>query len=71
MSRKYCFTSAVVFAFVALLHAWRFLLDIPLLIGGWSVPRGLSGLAAVGAAALSVWAVRSASVEETRTIVYS
>ena len=71
MSRKYCFTSSLVFAFVALLHAWRFVLDLPLQIGAWSVPRSFSGIGAIAAAALSIWAIRSASASETRTIVYS
>lgn len=71
MSRKYCFISSFVFALVALLHAWRFVLDVPLQIGAWNVSRGFSGIVAVGAAALSVWAFRSATVIETRAIVYS
>jgi hypothetical protein len=61
MSRKYCFASAFVFGVVALLHAWRFVLDVPLQIGAWNVSRGLSGIAAVGAAALCVWGIRTAS----------
>ena len=71
MSKKYCITSAYVFAVIALLHAWRFFVDAAIVVGGWSVPRGLSAVGALAAAALSIWAFRSASVVETRTIVYS
>jgi len=54
MSRSYCLTSGIVFILVALMHAWRFALDLPMQIGAWSVPRSLSGLAALGAAVLAV-----------------
>jgi hypothetical protein len=33
MNKNYCITSAIVFAFVALMHAWRFVLDLPMQIG--------------------------------------
>ena len=71
MSRSYCITSATVFAFVALMHAWRFVLDLPLQIGAWSVPRSLSGFAAVGAACLAVWAFRSASLGKSARVAYT
>jgi hypothetical protein len=64
MSRNYCVTSAIVFTFVALMHAWRFVLDLPMHIGVWNVPRSLSGFAAIGAACLAVWAFRSAYLVE-------
>jgi len=69
MSRNYCITSAVVFALVALLHAWRFVLDLPLQIGVWHVARSVSGLAAVGAALLSFWALKSAKAGKPPRIV--
>lgn len=59
MSRRYCFTSGAVFVLVAVLHAWRIALDLPIQVGTWNVSRGLSGVAAVGAAALAAWAFRS------------
>lgn len=62
MNRNYCITSAIVFAFVALMHAWRFVLDLPMQIGAWNVPRSLSGFGAIGAASLAVWAFRSAKL---------
>jgi hypothetical protein len=71
MSRRYCFTSGVVFVLVALIHAWRFALDVPVQIGAWNMSRGLSAVAAVGAALLAGWAFKSAAVGDTRTIVYS
>ena len=33
MNRHYCITSAIIFAAVALMHSWRFVLDVPLQIG--------------------------------------
>ncbi len=71
MSRSYCLTSAIVFAFVALTHAWRFVLDLPLQVGAWYVPRSLSGLAAIGAALLAVWAFRSARLGKTPKVAYT
>lgn len=60
MNRNYCITSAIVFAFVTLVQAWRVALDLPMQIGAWYVPRSVSGLAAFGAAFLAAWAFRSA-----------
>ncbi len=71
MIRNYCVTSAVVFAFVALMHAWRFVLGLPMQIGAWGVPGALSGFAAIGAAALSVWAFRSAAIGKPAKVVYT
>ena len=71
MSRNYCITSAIIFALVALTHAWRFVLDLPLQIGVWSVPRSLSGFAVIVAAAMAVWAFRSASSGKPARIAYS
>ena len=70
MNRKYCITSAVVFALVAMAHAWRFVLDAPLQIGAWNVSRSLSAVAAIGAASLAVWAFRSARIETRPVIRY-
>jgi len=71
MSRNYCITSAIVFAFVALMHAWRFVLDLPLQIGAWNVPRSLSGFAAIGAVCLAVWAFRSARLAKSAKVAYT
>lgn len=71
MSRNYCITSAIAFAFVALMHAWRFVLDLPLQIGAWNVPRSLSGFAAIGAACLAVWAFRSARLGKSAKVAYT
>lgn len=71
MSRNYCITSAFVFTLVALVHAWRFVLDLPLQLGAWSVPRSLSGLAAIGAACLAVWAFRSARLGKPAPVAYT
>jgi hypothetical protein len=71
MSRSYCVTSAIVFAFIALMHVWRFVLDLPMQIGAWYVPRSLSGLAAIAAAVLAVWAIRSARLGKSPKVAYT
>ena len=71
MNRNYCITSAIIFAFVALMQAWRFVLDLPVQIGAWSVPRSLSGYAAIGATGLAVWAFRSARLGQPAKIAYT
>jgi hypothetical protein len=71
MTRSYCITSAIVFALAALIHVWRFVLDLPLQIGVWSVPRSLSGLAAIGASGLAVWAFRSAKPGKSAQVAYT
>jgi hypothetical protein len=60
MNRNYCITSGIVFTLVALVHLWRVVLDFPLQVGAWGVPRSLSGWGAVVAAVLAVWAFKSA-----------
>lgn len=71
MSRSYCVTSGIVFAFVALMHAWRFALGLPMQFGAWNVPKSLSGLAALAAALLAVWAFRSARRDKKADVVYT
>lgn len=71
MNRNYCITSAVVFTFVALVQTWRFVLDLPMQIGAWNIPRSLSGLAALGAACLAVWAFRSARLVKSVSVGYT
>ncbi len=51
--------SAVVFALVAVAHAARAALTVPLQVGSTSVPVWASWLGAVGAAALRWWGLRS------------
>jgi hypothetical protein len=60
MNRNYCITSGIVFVIVALMHIWRFVLDLPAEVGAWSISRSVSGVAAVGAVCLAVWAFKSA-----------
>lgn len=54
---NYLILSATVFAVVAIAHLIRAIQQWPILIGPWSVPVELSWLAAIGAGALSVWAM--------------
>ena len=69
MNRSYSITSAVVFALVALMQAWRFVLDFPVQMGAWSVPRTLSGVIAVAAAFLAVWGLRTARLGKSERVV--
>lgn len=71
MNRSYSITSAIVFAIVALAHAWRFVLDVPAQMGAWSVPRSVTGLAALVAAFLAVWGFRTARLGKSATIAYT
>ncbi|HEX9130202.1 MAG TPA: hypothetical protein VF850_13660 [Gemmatimonadaceae bacterium] len=71
MNRNYCITSAIVFTFVALVQAWRFVLVLPMQIGAWNIPRSVSGVAALGAAFLALWAFRSARPGKSATVVYT
>ena len=71
MTRNYCITSAIVFALAALTHVWRYVLDLPLQIGAWSVPRSLSGFAAGFAALLALWAYKSAGFGKPPQVAYT
>jgi len=71
MNRNYCITSGIVFTVVALGQAWRFVLDLPVQIGAWNVSRSVSGVAAIGAALLAVWAFKSASTGRAATVAYT
>jgi len=71
MNRNYCITSGIVFTLVALVQGWRFILDIPARLGVWSVPRSLSGVAAIGAICLAIWAFRSARSAAPAKVVYT
>lgn len=71
MSRAYCITSGVVFALVALMHVWRFVLNLPVQIGAWSVPQSVSAVAAIAAGVLSVWAFRIARTAKPVAVAYT
>ncbi|HZE08250.1 MAG TPA: hypothetical protein VE110_05780 [Gemmatimonadaceae bacterium] len=65
-NRAYCAISGVVFAIVALMHLWRYVLDLPLQIGAWQVSRALSLVGALAAGLLAVWAFAGARKPSTR-----
>ena len=65
-NRNYCAVSGVVFTLVALMHVWRYVLDLPMQIGAWHVSRSLSLLGAIGAALLALWAFYGARAVRTR-----
>lgn len=70
-SRNYCMASGIVFVIVALMHIWRFALDLPLQIGAWYVPRSLSLLGAIGAIMLATWAFRSGRDKELQPSAFT
>jgi predicted lysophospholipase L1 biosynthesis ABC-type transport system permease subunit len=70
-NRIYCLASGTVFAIVALMHIWRFVMDLPLQIGVWHVSRSLSLIAAIGAGLLAVWAFNGARTARPPETVYT
>jgi hypothetical protein len=70
-NRNYCMASAAVFALVALVHIWRFVLDLPVQIGAWSVPRSASLVGAIVAGAFAFWAFRSARSPKQAQVAYT
>lgn len=65
-NRNYCIVSGVIFAIIALMHLWRYVLDLPLQIGAWQVSRSLSLVGALGAGLLAVWAFAGARTRVLR-----
>jgi hypothetical protein len=61
MANKYLVTSGAVFALIAVLQALRAAEQIPVTVGSFAVPVAASWVAALVAAALSLWAFRSKS----------
>ena len=58
--KGYNLISALVFTGVALAHAVRAARGLPLVIGSWPAPVGLSWLAAAAAGLLAFWGLRLA-----------
>jgi hypothetical protein len=56
--KPYCLLSGVLLGLVAAGHLLRILFGLTINIGGVSVPMLVSWIGAVGAGALSVWALR-------------
>jgi hypothetical protein len=61
MVRAYEVVSGVVFAVVAVAHAWRAAQAWAVQIGAWSIPVWPSWVVALAAAVLSLWAFRRAN----------
>lgn len=70
-NRNYNAVSGAVFVLVALMHIWRFVLDLPFQIGDWRVSRSLSLLGALGAGALAIWAFANVRSNKQRTPSYT
>jgi hypothetical protein len=50
--------ATAIFGLVALVHLLRLFLGFQVVIGSWSVPLWVSGVAAIAAGALAVWLFR-------------
>jgi hypothetical protein len=59
--KQFSFVAGAVFAVVALVHLLRIYMGWDIVIGGWAAPLWLSWIAAIGAAALSYFGLRSAT----------
>ena len=59
-SKSFLRLAGTVFALVALAHLLRIAMGWPVMIGSWSVPIWLSGIAVIGAGALSFLGLRLA-----------
>lgn len=70
-NKNYCLASAVIFALVALMHIWRFVLDLRLQIGAWSAPRSFSLVGGVIAACFAIWAFRSSRGVKRTEVTYT
>ena len=58
-SGSYASVSGVVFALVALMHALRAVLNVPVQVGSQALPIGISWAGAGVAAMLCIWAFRT------------
>ena len=58
-SKAFCKLAAVVFAIVALMHAWRMATDVPIHIGTMFIPTWASWLGFIVTGALSFQGFRS------------
>ncbi len=58
--RPYCLASGTLFALVAVLHFARIVLDLPLVIGDYTVPLAFTVLGVILPAGLAIWAFRIA-----------
>jgi hypothetical protein len=70
-SRNYFAVSGAIFTVIALMHIWRYILDLPLQIGAWYVPRSLSLIGGIASAALAVWAYTCLRSGKQRPPVYT
>lgn len=58
-SPAFCKVAAAIFGVIALVHAARLALDVPIQIGAAPVPMWISWLGLLLAGALSLWGFRS------------
>ena len=65
-NKKYCTVSGVIFAVICLMHIWRYILDLPVQIGVWQVPRSLSLIGALGAGLMAAWAFAASRPRSAR-----
>ena len=59
-SKRFLRLAGTIFALVALAHLLRMVMGWPVMIGTWSVPIWISGIALIGAGVLSFFGLRLA-----------
>jgi len=60
-AKTYCTVSGSLFILLGVLHIWRFVADMPVQLGNFSVARNLSIVGMIVALGLGVWGFKSAS----------
>lgn len=56
--KNYCLVSGILFSLVALAHLLRIALGLPVQVGTYAVPMGLSWIGLIVPTALAAWALR-------------
>jgi hypothetical protein len=54
-TKNYLIVSTLIFAFVAVMHLFRLMMDWSLQLGTYSVPYWMSGLALLVSAVVAIW----------------
>ena len=65
MDRKtFCMLAGIIFTLVALFHLVRILMEWPVMIGDWSVPKWMSWIALIVAGGLALFGFRFTANDE-------
>jgi hypothetical protein len=58
-NKNFHLVAGIIFAIVSLLHLWRAISSLPLIVGTWELPVSLSWAAFVLIGFMSIWAFKS------------